>query len=73
MRTLFGLAQVMYLTFYIVALYFDGTPSMETDLAKLSVNDFAGVEFYTGSSSIPMQFNRRNTSCGVLVLWTRER
>ena len=29
--------------------------------------------YYPGGSTIPMQYNRTGSSCGVLLLWTRER
>ncbi len=43
------------------------------DLARWGARDFAGVEFYAGGASIPAQYNRTSTGCGVLLLWSRER
>ena len=34
---------------------------------------YAGVEYYPGGASTPLQFNATDAACGVLVLWTRER
>ncbi len=61
-------------------VYLDGVPvyggaggGERFDLARWSTRDFAGIEFYAGGGSVPLQFNRTSTGCGVLVLWTRER
>jgi len=42
------------------------------DLNSLSVSDLAGVEFYAGAASVPMQYHNDNP-CGTLLLWTREK
>lgn len=55
-----------------VALYIDGTLSFDNDLEKQQVSNFAGVEFYSASASVPPQYNKTNNICGVLLLWTRE-
>jgi len=39
----------------------------------MRVDQFAGVEFYPGGATIPSQYNKTGSSCGVLLLWTRER
>jgi hypothetical protein len=57
-----------------VEIYLDGVPSADHDLEKLHVRDYGAVEFYAGGASVPIQFARTNgTSCGVLLLWSRER
>jgi hypothetical protein len=56
-----------------VDLYMDGVPYSDNDLNKLKVEEFAGVEYYAGGASIPIQYNKTGSSCGVLLLWTRER
>jgi hypothetical protein len=45
----------------------------DADLQKLAANQFAAVEFYSGAARIPVQYNKTGSSCGVLLLWTRER
>lgn len=42
------------------------------DLNTIDVSDLAGIEFYPGSASVPMQFHNDNP-CGTLLLWTREK
>ena len=56
-----------------VDVYMDGVASGDNDLEKLAVNEFGGVEYYAGSATIPTQYNKTGSSCGVLLLWTRER
>jgi hypothetical protein len=56
-----------------INLYIDGVAVSDNDLEKLSVNEFAALEFYSGGATIPVQYNRTESSCGVILLWTRER
>ena len=56
-----------------VDVYLDGALSTNNDLEKLNVNEFAGVEYYSGGATIPVQYNKTGSSCGVLLLWHRER
>jgi hypothetical protein len=56
-----------------VAVYMDGVPTDSLNLRGLSANEFAGAEFYPGGASVPEQFNQTALTCGVLLLWTRER
>jgi hypothetical protein len=57
-----------------VEIYLDGNPMSDHDLEKLHVRDYGAVEFYAGGASVPMEFARTNgVSCGVLLLWSRER
>ena len=65
-----------------VTIYVDGVlrwqgPDSPTnppfDLNLIQVSDLAGAEFYAGGASLPVQFSPTGTSCGVLLLWTRER
>ncbi len=65
-----------------VTVYVDGVlrwqgPDSPTnppfDLNSMQVSDLAGAEFYAGGASLPVQFSPTGTSCGVLLLWTRER
>jgi hypothetical protein len=43
------------------------------DLSNISVVDLGGVEYYAGGASMPPQFNGTSSSCGTLLLWSRER
>jgi hypothetical protein len=54
-------------------VYIDGAASTDNDLEKMRVNEYAGVEYYPGGGTIPIQYNRTGSSCGVLLFWTRER
>jgi hypothetical protein len=47
-----------------------GTPP---NLSRMETDDYAGIEFYAGPATVPAQFSAAGTSCGVLLLWTRER
>jgi len=43
------------------------------EMSRMPITDFAGVEFYS-DATLPMQFNApRQSNCGTLLLWTRER
>jgi hypothetical protein len=55
-----------------LAVYVDGVSSFDTDLEKLAVSNFSGIELYDGAASVPPQYNKTNNICGVLLLWTRE-
>ena len=37
-----------------------------------SPKDLAGIEVYSGSATIPPQFNGMNHGCGVILVWTRD-
>jgi hypothetical protein len=56
-----------------VSVYRDGQPTSENNLEEMHVDEYAGVEFYPGGASVPVQFNRTARSCGALLFWTRER
>jgi hypothetical protein len=55
-----------------VDVYIDGIVSTENNLERLRVDQFAAVEFYAGGARTPVQYNKTGSSCGVLLLWTRE-
>ncbi len=48
-----------------------GNPPPDVNL--LNVNQFSGIEYYSGGAQIPPQFNGTGSSCGTILLWTRER
>jgi hypothetical protein len=56
-----------------IDVYIDGIVSTDNDLQKLDVNEFAAVEYYGGGATIPMQYNRTGSACGVMLFWHRER
>ena len=53
-------------------IYVDGLRMTDNNLLMLSVDQFAGVEEYSGAT-IPPMYNMTGTACGVLLFWTRER
>jgi len=56
-----------------VAIY-TGPPQTPPDLTRTPVRELAAAEFYHGGATLPVQFAAiKNSSCGVLLLWTRER
>lgn len=56
-----------------VDVYINGVISTDNDLQKLAVSEFSGVEYYTGAATIPIEYNKTGSSCGVLLLWLRDR
>lgn len=56
-----------------IAVYIDGIASPDNDLERLRAIDFSGIEYYAGSAIIPAEYNGTGSSCGVLLLWTRDR
>jgi hypothetical protein len=59
------------------ALYYDpaNDPTMRfvPDIARMQVNEYAAVEFYSGAATTPAKYNKTGADCGTLLLWTRER
>jgi hypothetical protein len=53
-------------------IYVDGLRMTDNNLLMLSVDQFAGVEEYSGAT-IPPMYNATGTACGVLLFWSRER
>jgi len=56
-----------------VDVYVNGAMSTDNDLEKLAVSDYAAVEFYSGPATIPAEYNKTGSSCGVLLFWMRDR
>jgi hypothetical protein len=56
-----------------VDVWIDGANVADDNLNGMAVNEFAGVEFYAGGATLPPQYNKTGSSCGVLLLWSRER
>ncbi len=49
------------------------TPGRPYDLERHRVDDLMGIEVYTGLADTPVEFGVVGTTCGALVLWTRDR
>jgi hypothetical protein len=54
-------------------IWMDGVNVSDNNLNAMSISDFAGVEYYAGGATLPPQYDRTGSSCGVLLFWTRER
>jgi len=56
-------------------VYLDGVPMSDDDrdLEQLRVDQFDAVEAYEGPATVPAEFNRTGSVCGVILFWTRER
>jgi hypothetical protein len=45
-----------------------------TDLDDIAnVENVQGIEVYTSPATLPLQFRAVNSSCGAVVVWTRDR
>ena len=43
------------------------------DLEELpSPKEIMGIEVYSGNATIPVQFARWNSGCGLILVWTRD-
>jgi hypothetical protein len=56
-----------------VLLYKSGSKMSPPDFDRIQTDQYAGVEFYAGPSTYPAWISPTDNSCGVLLLWTRER
>jgi len=57
-----------------LSIYNGGSSEVAPDVSKILVRDVAGVEFYSGSGTLPAQFSAiKGSECGVLLLWSRLR
>jgi hypothetical protein len=57
-----------------MAVVVDGfQKSIPYDLSELpSPKEIMGIEVYTGNATIPVQFARWNSGCGLIMVWTRD-
>ena len=64
----------------LATIYLDGALLYDAGVANsgsppsmddFNVNQLAGVEYYAGEATAPLGY--RNSGCGLLLLWTRER
>jgi hypothetical protein len=72
-----GSRPACYVAVYVDGLkIYQGPPSTSNpapDFDKMNIHEYAAAEFYPGGASIPSKFNATGSSCGSLLLWTRER
>lgn len=50
---------------------YDGTTQNLFDINSIAPQDIAGIEFYGGPASMPVQFNTLRPTCGLIAIWTR--
>ena len=50
-----------------------GNPAPPVNLADYPLSILAGIEYYPTTGTAPAQFSAMTRSCGVLLLWTREK
>jgi hypothetical protein len=41
------------------------------DINSIRPEEIAGVEYYAGGASMPMEYNSTRAACGLVVIWTR--
>jgi hypothetical protein len=52
---------------------YEGRPNeLPFDLSSLSPEIVVAVEYYRGLSSIPAEFGKQLTTCGTLIIWTKQ-
>jgi hypothetical protein len=57
-----------------VAVYENGVRlTSPPNFDRVNVDDYAGVEFYAGAETYPVWISPTNNSCGILLLWLREK
>lgn len=70
--TLRGANPKCYVQVYIDDVpVFSGGPQPPYNLKQLTAEEVEAIEFYQGGASVPAQYNRTGSACGVLLLWTR--
>ncbi|HTE48131.1 MAG TPA: hypothetical protein VK636_23000 [Gemmatimonadaceae bacterium] len=76
LKRLAFLGGVCYSDIYLNgALVSEGSNPSESvhNIDEFAVRDLAGIEFYAGAASVPPEFNKTGSPCGVILLWSRER
>lgn len=57
-----------------IRVYLDGIlTTVHPDFNNVWARDYAIAEFYPGGASVPAEFGGSDATCGVLLLWSRER
>ncbi|MDQ3605517.1 MAG: Plug and carboxypeptidase regulatory-like domain-containing protein [Gemmatimonadota bacterium] len=60
-----------------IQYFVDGTPFTPTHNGMIGLDiplkDIEGIEIYRRGSSVPAKFHRLNNSCGVILIWKKER
>jgi hypothetical protein len=49
----------------------NGGDERKFDINSIDPSTLAGVEFYVGPATMPVQYNATRHTCGLLVLWTK--
>ena len=76
-RSATGLCGNQFVSHCPVAVFVDGVPSYGGhseevfNLNAFRADQVAGVEFYSGSATIPRELAAPRGTCGVLVIWTK--
>ena len=53
-----------------IAVFKDGARIDASDVARVSVEDLAGIEIYGGPATVPTEYRQFNP-CGVVLMWSR--
>jgi len=54
-----------------ILYYIDGVPARGYNIDDMPARDVEALEIYRGPSQVPVEFDRRNAMCGLIVIWTR--
>jgi hypothetical protein len=68
-RTGFGTPGVCPPIYFLDGMYLGNADASDIDIA-LPFGDLVAVEAYTSIASLPQQFNRPGSACGVILFWT---
>ncbi len=49
-----------------------GPPQAPVSIDSYNPEDIEGIEFYAGDATIPMKFGVTTSTCGLVVIWTRQ-
>jgi len=55
----------------VATVWIDNRPTDYSELSMLRPEDFAVVEVYPRAILVPLKFQRVNSDCGVVVVWTK--
>ena len=54
------------------SIYLDGVRLTTNDLSDFQLENLSGVEYYANNSTAPAEFGQTASSCGSLLLWSRQ-